>query len=464
MKNRITVALAGNPNSGKTTLFNNLTGMHQHTGNWPGKTVEKKEGSFKYKDRLFSVIDLPGIYSLTPYSVEEVIARDYIAEKNPDVVINIVDACNLERNLYLTVQLIEMGARVVELLNALCRASKQPQNAAKMLEYHREIEEHIVDIVQVIENRVVVYKHLPTRWVALKLIEDDEEVIKDILKQKDGQEILSKVKRLQKHLSQVFGDSVDTAVAESRYGFIAGLLKECLKKPPVDRVTMSDHIDRVVTHKYLGIPIFLFVMWLMFQVTFVLSKPLSKLIEAAFDWLGATLGGLIKVGWLSSFVANGIIGGVGSVLMFVPVIFLLFLAIALLEDCGYLSRAAFIMDRLMHKIGLHGKSFIPLLLGFGCNVPAIMATRTLRNRRDRLLTILIIPFMSCGARLPVYALFSAALFSRHQGWVIFSLYLLGLLIAILTGLLLNRTIFKGVSSPFVMELPPYRLPTVRGAI
>lgn len=505
MRKTIRIALAGNPNTGKSCLFNNLTGMRQHVGNWPGKTVEKKEGSFSYKGKKIKVIDLPGTYSLTAYSIEELIARDFIVDEVPDVVVNIVDACSLERNLYLTTQLIELGANVIvalnmnkfahksdilidekklskllgipvikieavdktgkeDLIELIASVAENKEKIENRITYGKEIEEHLAELEEFIKKTVPLKKHITPKWVSLKVLENDRQVINRISKLKNGKKVINKAKEIQKHLSDVFGEDIDTAVADARYGFISGLLKESLKKPKIDKLIMSDKIDNVITNRFLGIPIFLFAMWLLFQLTFTISTPLMDWIDTGIGWLGETVGGLITVEWLSSLVADGIIGGVGAVLVFVPPIFVLFLAIALLEDCGYLARAAFIMDKLMHKLGLHGKSFIPMLLGFGCNVPAIMATRTLETKRDRILTMLINPFMSCGARLPVYVLFAGAFFSAHQGLVVFSLYVIGIIVAIIMGLIFKHTMFKGLSAPFVMELPPYRLPTVRGAL
>lgn len=505
MRKTIRIALAGNPNTGKSCLFNNLTGMRQHVGNWPGKTVEKKEGNFSYKGKKIKVIDLPGTYSLTAYSIEELIARDFIVDEVPDVVVNIVDACSLERNLYLTTQLIELGANVIvalnmnrfarksdllidekklskllgipvvkieavdktgkeDLIKSIVSVAENKEKIENRITYGKEIEEHLAELEEFIKRTVPIKKHITPKWVSLKVLENDRQVINQISKLKNGKKAINKAKEIQKHLSEVFGEDIDTAVADARYGFIAGLLKESLRKPRIDRLIISDKIDNVITNRFLGIPIFLFAMWLLFQLTFTISTPLMDWIDAGIGWLGGTVGGFITVEWLSSLVSNGIIGGVGAVLVFVPPIFVLFLAIALLEDSGYLARAAFIMDKLMHKLGLHGKSFIPMLLGFGCNVPAIMATRTLETKRDRILTMLINPFMSCGARLPVYVLFAGAFFSAHQGLVVFSLYVIGIIIAIIMGLIFKHTMFKGLSAPFVMELPPYRLPTVKGAL
>ncbi|MBP1946959.1 ferrous iron transport protein B [Methanobacterium petrolearium] len=503
--NKIKIALAGNPNVGKSTLFNRLTGMRQHVGNWPGKTVEKKEGTFQYNNYEIEVVDLPGNYSLTAYSVEEVVSRDYIVNEKPDVIVNIIDAANLERNLYLTVQMMELGANTIlalnmnkfarekglkinkeqlskllgvpvieieavdetgsdELLNTIVKVSKSPNIVMDRLEYGNEVSEHMEQIEKIIDQDI---PHLdaPTSWIALKLMEDDPEIIKKIEETGKGQRVIREVKKIQRHFNDVFDDDADAAITDARYGFIAGLVSESVKKPKIDKITRSDLIDRIVTHKYLGIPIFLLIMWLTFQITFTLGDPLGGYVEEAFAWLGETISASMGEGFLTSFIVDGIIGGVGGVLVFVPLIFILFLILSILEDSGYLARAAFVMDRFMHKlVGLHGKSFIPMILGFGCAVPGIMATRTLENEKDRLLTMLIVPFMSCSARLPVYALIVAAFFSAYQGWVIFSLYLLGIVVAIIVAAIFKKTIFKGMSAPFVMELPPYRIPTAKGAL
>ncbi|EKQ52102.1 MAG: ferrous iron transporter FeoB [Methanobacterium sp. Maddingley MBC34] len=508
---KIKIALAGNPNVGKSTLFNRWTGMRQHVGNWPGKTVEKKEGTFKYDQYEMEVVDLPGNYSLTAYSVEEVVSRDYIVDEKPDVIVNVIDAANIERNLYLTVQMMELGANLVlalnmnkfamekglkinknelsqllgvpvieieavdetgseELLKSVVKVSKSPNIVLGRLEYGNEVSEHIQQIKEIIDQDLSADEKLsvlnaPSSWIALKLLEDDPEITKKIEESGNGQRVLKSVKKMQRHFNDVFGDDADAAITDARYGFIAGLISESVKKPKIDKVTRSDMIDRIVTHKYLGIPIFLLIMWLTFQITFTIGDPLGGYIEEALGWLGKTVAASIGEGFLTSFVVDGIIGGVGGVLVFVPLIFILFLILSILEDSGYLARAAFVMDRFMHKmVGLHGKSFIPMILGFGCAVPGIMATRTLENEKDRLLTMLIVPFMSCSARLPVYALLVAAFFSAYQGWVIFSLYLLGIVVAIIMAAIFKKTIFKGMSAPFVMELPPYRLPTAKGAL
>lgn len=506
----IKIALAGNPNVGKSTLFNQLTGLKQHVGNWPGKTVEKKEGSFKYKNYNFNVVDLPGNYSMTAYSIEEKVSRDYIAYENPDVIINVIDAANLERNLYLTIQMMEMGANIVLALNmnkfcdekglvinvdklskllgipvikieAIKKISdkdsgiekllentissfKSPVNVSDKLFYGEELREHIHQLEDEINNEISI-GHAPNSWLALKLLEDDSDIIEKIESETNGKKIINESEKLKKHLNDIYNEDLDTVIADSRYGVISGIIKDSVKKPPLDRKTRSDRIDNIITNKYLGIPIFLAIMWLTFQITFTVGAPLQELVENIFVSLGQYVAAALGTSWLSSLIVDGIIGGVGSVLTFIPIIFLMFLVLSILEDCGYLARAAFVMDKFMNKfVGLQGKSFIPMILGFGCCVPAVMATRTLDNERDRILTMLIVPFMSCSARLPVYAIFTAAFFSAYQGWIVFSLYILGIIVAIISASILKKTYFKGDSSPFVMELPPYRLPTVKGSL
>lgn len=498
------IALAGNPNSGKTSLFNNLTGMKQHVGNWPGKTVEKKEGTLNYKGKKIKVIDLPGTYSLTAYSIEEILARNYIVDEKPDVVVNIVDASNLERNLYLTVQLIELGAKVILALNMNKYADKKEIkiNAEKLslllgvpvikieavddacrkalidavlnfnenkitnkLKYGKEIEEHLNQIAGIIKAELDFEK---PKWIALKLLENDKQIVEKVLKSKNGKKVLLKTKQLQKHLTEVFGEDVDAAIADARYGFIAGLIKKSVKKPSIDKLTLSENIDKIATNKLFGMPLFLIAMYLLFQLTFTVSAPIVDLIDNAIIFLAEIsleyLKGVNAPAWITSLITNGLIGGVGSVLVFVPIIMTLFFIISIMEDSGYMARAAFIMDRIMHKIGLHGRAFIPFLLGFGCTVPSIMATRTLENRKDRIMTMLLSPMMSCGARLPVYVLFTAAFFAKNKAEIIFSLYFLGIIMAIAMGLIFKKTLFKGTSSSFVMELPPYRLPTLKGSL
>ena len=508
MGTKITIALMGNPNSGKTTIFNNLTGARQHVGNYPGVTVEKKEGYLKYKGYEIRVVDLPGTYSLTAQSEDEIVARNFILQEKPDVVVDIVDASNLERNLYLAVQLMELGVNLIITLNMWDLANKmglridekklsellgvpcipavatRRQGMEELLEraialskgkiflrrkpirYGKEIEEEIRKIEEIVRKDGELAGKYAARWIAVKLLENDEEVREKVRASAFGREILSQAEKSSAHLEGVFGDEVEAVIPDRRYGFISGACSRAVKKSYEVRHTISDRIDRILLNRILGLPIFLGMMWLMFKLVFKLSEPMMGWIESFMGWLGGFLGNLLpEESAIHSLVVDGIIGGVGSVLVFVPIIFLLFLAIAILEDSGYLARGAFIMDRLMHKIGLHGRSFIPMMLGFGCNLPGIMATRVIEDKKARLVTILVNPFMSCGARLPVYTLFVGAFFSeRHAGNVLFSLYLLGILVAIIMAKLFRKYLFKGAPMPFVMELPPYRLPTLKGAL
>jgi len=499
---QITVALAGNPNSGKSSLFNTLTGARQHVANYPGVTVERKEGCCRHKDYEIRVVDLPGTYSLTAYSAEELIARHFILEEEPDVVVDVVDASNIERNLYLGVQLIEMNAPLVfafnmsdlakrrglefdlEQLSRLLEARIVPtvgnkgQGRAALLDaviaaaeqgrskrihtvrYGSEIEEELAKIEKAVVEREqqLVDKYGP-RWSAIKLIEQDEE----ILGQVQHQEVREIVSNSIGHLRSIFRDEPEIIMADRRYGFISGACLETIKSSVELRHDISDTIDAIVTSRILGLPIFLGLMYVTFFMTFTVGKYPMHGLEMLFNSLALMISRhwpADSVLWLRSLLVDGVIGGVGGVLVFLPNILLLFLAIALLEDSGYMARAAFVMDRIMHRIGLHGKSFIPMLIGFGCSVPAIMATRILENRRDRLTTILVIPLMSCGARLTVYALFIPAFFPpRWQGPVLWIIYIVGIVLGIVCARLLRMTLLQGETMPFVMELPPYRMPT-----
>ncbi len=504
---KITVALAGNPNSGKTTIFNNLTGTRQHVGNYPGVTVEKKEGVCRYQEYEIKIVDLPGTYSLTAYSIEEIIARNFIIEEKPDVIVDILDASNLERNLYLTTQFMELGVPLVlalnmadvtkargiefdleklshffgapviptvgnrgkgmdELLEAIIAVATGKFKKKHMpINYGKELENEINNIEKIIsEKKKNECRKYGARWVAIKLLENDEEVRRLF----NSQEVLSEVDERARRLEKLFGDPPEIILADRRYGFISGACQEAVRSTVESRYTMSDRIDSIVTNRVLGIPIFLGLMYLVFQLTFTLGDPPMGWIENLFGWLSEIVAGWWPAGSesaLKSLLIDGIIGGVGGVVVFLPNILLLFLAIAVLEDSGYMARAAFIMDRVMHKIGLHGKSFIPMLIGFGCSIPAIMATRTLENERDRLTTILVTPLMSCGARLPIYALIIPAFFpTKLHGPMLWTIYVIGILMAIIMAKTIRSTLFKGASTPFVMELPPYRLPTLRGIL
>lgn len=501
--NKITIALTGNPNSGKTTLFNNLTGANQHVGNWPGVTVEKKEGASSFKGYDFKVVDLPGAYSLTAHSLDEVIARNFLVDEKPDVVVNIVDASNLERNLYLSLQLLEMGVKLVIALNMMDVAqssghhidakqlsrllgvpvvplvASRNQGTDELLEtitcvaegkihiespkfsYGHEIDKEIAKLEAVITTSALSQKLSP-RWLALKLLEEDEEVLKDFKELKSGgEEVLRTKDNSLSRMARIHRNVAGIVIADARYGFISGLMKDVLKKPPAEKISTSDRIDKVVLNNWLSIPIFAAILFSLFQLTFSLSSPLINWINSGFNRLSENASG-ITPDWLGSLVANGIIGGVGTVVSFVPIIFLLYLGLSILEYSGYLTRAAFVMDRLMHRIGLHGRSVVPLVLGFGCTVPAIMATRAIENPKDRLVTIMVTPLISCGARMPIYVLLAGAFFTAYQGLVILSLYLMGITLAVLLAWLFRKKVIKGESGHFVMELPPYRMPTING--
>ena len=504
----IRIALAGNPNSGKTTIFNNLTGAWQHVGNYPGVTVEKKEGRYRHGGREMHVTDLPGTYSLTAYSVEELIARNFLIDERPDVVVDIVDQSNLERNLYLAVQFMELGLPLIlafnmndvakaqgletdtrllsellgvtivptvghkgigmaELKDAVIQvADAETPREPRTVSYGDEIDAELARIIPLLEKEPALNRGLNVRWVAVKLLENDKEIRQKVAETvADPAAIFSAVEAARHRIERDFGDAAEILIADRRYGFISGACQESVKMTVEARHSMSDRIDSVVTNRVLAIPIFLALMYAVFKLTFALGDAPMGWIEGFFGWLSASVETMLPEGYLRSLIVDGLIAGVGGVLVFLPNILLLFLAIAILEDSGYMARAAFIMDRLMHKIGLHGKSFIPMLIGFGCSIPGIMATRTLETRRDRLTTMLVVPLMSCGAKLPVYVLLVGAFFSpRVAGEVIFSIYVLGVVLAILMAKLFRSTLFKGEAAPFVMELPIYRMPTLKGAL
>lgn len=504
-KNRITVALTGNPNVGKTTLFNNLTGSNQHIGNWPGVTVEKKEGSRSFKGYDLKVVDLPGAYSLTAHSLDEVIARNFLVDENPDVVVDIVDASNLERNLYLSLQLLEMGVNLVIALNMMDVAKSRDyridagqlsrllgvpvvplvasrnQGIDELLEtitfvaegkihidrlkfsYGHEVDEEIVKLESAITAGALSQKYTP-EWLALKLLEEDEEIVKKFEELKpDGEKVLEVKNNSLAQLARIHRNAAGIVIADARYGFISGLMKDVLKKPATEKVSISDRIDKIVLNNWLGIPIFAAILFGLFQLIFNLSLPLVNWINGGFGRLSESAAE-ISPDWLGSLVANGFIGGVGTVVSFVPIIFLLYLGLAILEYSGYLTRAAFVMDRLMHRIGLHGRSVVPLVLGLGCSVPAIMAARTIENPKDRLVTIMVTPLISCGARLPIYVLLAGAFFTAYQGLVILSMYFLSIFLAILFAWLFRKKLVKGESGHFVMELPAYHMPTISSVL
>lgn len=500
----ITVAVAGNPNAGKSTLINAIAGSRLHVGNWPGVTVEKKEARFEFAGRGIRLIDLPGTYSLSPYTQEEIIARDYLLREKPDLIINVVDATNLERNLYLTVQLLELEIPTVMALNifdeaqakgfkidvdgiaemlgitviptaavknqglqellaaVLATAERQENRRPRQLSYGEDIDRAIAEIGQnLTDKHPQLAERYPLRWLACKLLEADPEVTKEanlVPGEVAGEAV--------DHLRRAHGEDIESLMADARYGLANGLTREVLQRPEIRKEELTEKIDRIVLNRFLGIPIFLAAMWLMFKLTFDLSAPfgdwLDGMIAGPFmRWTAAGLGAVGAPDWTVSLAVEGVMAGVGFVLVFVPVIFAMMFFITFLEGSGYMARAAFVMDRAMHAIGLHGKSFIPMLLGFGCNVPGIYATRTLENPRDKALTALLVPLMSCGARLPVYVLFAGVFFGAAAGTVIWSLYLLGIALAIVMGMIFKRTLFRGETPMFIMELPPYRLPSFR---
>ncbi|MDD5659999.1 MAG: ferrous iron transport protein B [Actinomycetota bacterium] len=508
MLKELTVALAGSPNSGKTTIFNSITGSRQHVGNYPGVTVEKKTGKKKHKDYMINIIDLPGTYSLTAYSMEEIVTRNYIIDDKPDVVVNIVDSSNLSRNLYLTTQLIELDVPMVivfnmadilmkvddkvdlellsrlfgspiiltvgnkskginELLEKIVQVyNNVPERKKVLIKYNDEIENEINKIENLLKKARSLNK-FNLRWLSIKLLERDVEVIKflrNTLKTGEFNDLQKFLDHSINHITNVMRDSPDILIAEARYGFINGALRESIVEKKSSEVSVSDKIDQVLINRILGLPIFIFVMWIMFQIVFKLGDYPVSWLELGLNKLVVFLAGVMPEGLLKSLIIDGIIGGVGGILVFTPKIMLLFVFIALLEDSGYMARAAFIMDRIMHKIGLHGKSFVPLLIGFGCTIPAYMCGRTLENKSDRLITMHINTFMSCGGRLPIYILFAGTFFPKNSGNIIFSVYLIGILMAIAMAKLLRTTRFKGEAEPFVMELPQYRVPTVKGVL
>lgn len=504
MKRKLTIALAGNPNSGKTTIFNNITGARQRVGNYPGVTVEKREGHKVFKDCELLIIDLPGTYSLTAHAEDELVARNYIVNEHPDVIINVVDAENLERNLYLTTQLLEMGKPIVIALNMADLAKKRGKkidtvmlskelgvsvietvgnkglgiekllNAAVELTDNKQIRTQI-DYGSIFANcisqladeltKIEQSWNVPPRWLAEKLLEDDEDVNKLLRSTVAQEHIIAMAFNMREELTKSLGVEPEVYLADKRYGFISRLCQRVVDDSRVFVESFSDKLDKVLTHRVFGLPIFFALMWCLFNLVFTLGDIPKEWLEEGFGSLGELVRDLLPAGELRDLIADGIIGGVGGVLSFLPNILILFLGIAFLEDSGYMARAAFVMDRVMRAVGLHGKSFIPLLMGFGCGVPAVMGTRSLENPRDRIVTILVTPFMSCSAKLPVYTILIAAFFSEeYAGTVLFSIYVFGILLAVIMAKLFRSTMFRGDTEPFVMELPSYRMPTLKSVM
>jgi len=503
----INIALVGNPNCGKTTLFNYASGAREHVGNYSGVTIDAKLAIFNHKGYHFNIYDLPGTYSISAYSPEEVYVRNHILDEAPDIVVNVMDSSNLERNLYLTTQLIDMDIKVVGALNMF----DELQSRGDILDYDflgkmigipliptisskgHGVTELFDKLIEVYEDRDDTLRHIHVnygdtlekaidrieslidanrdleskmspRFVAIKALEKDKEILKQLDSTPSYKPLLKEINKQVAKVEKLSHEDSETLITDAKYGFIAGALKETLKENPQTRIRKTDIVDAFITHKLFGFPIFIFFMWMMFQTTFKLGAYPMGWIEQGVDLLSGFLQSIMTNGPFKDLLIDGVIGGVGGVIVFLPNILILFFFISFMEDTGYMARAAFIMDKIMHKMGLHGKSFIPLVMGFGCNVPAIMATRTIEDRSNRILTMLINPFMSCSARLPVYILIIGAFFPENAGTVLFSLYGGGILLAVIMARLFKRFIFKHNDVPFVMELPPYRIPTLKNTI
>ena len=508
----LSIALAGNPNCGKTTLFNEITGSKQHVGNWPGVTVEKKEGKYK-KDKAMTIVDLPGIYSLSPYSAEEIVARNYIVEEKPDVLINIIDGTNIERNMYLTLQILETGIPTVVALNMMDevessgtkididkiskalgvkvvpivarngknidilmdevkKVSKEKNKELNI--YSKDVEDFLADILSQINENNKGNENVNARWRSIKLLEEDP-----IESEKLSSDMKNKIEPIVSKANAKLNGDAEGEIADQRYKFISNVVSKSVKrqvqKDGTRIETTSDKIDKVLTNRIIAIPAFLVIMYGLFKITFgegplgigvwlqtivgdFWDGPLTETILTSIENMGASE-------WALSLVGDGILAGLGGVISFLPQILVLFLLMSILEDSGYMARVAFVMDKLFRRFGLSGKSFIPLLMGFGCSVPAVMASRTLENERDRKITIAITPFMSCGAKLPIYLMFAATLFAgSNQTVVVYSIYMLGLVVAVISALILSKFVFKGEASNFIMELPQYRIPTLRSVL
>jgi ferrous iron transport protein B len=504
-KKKLRIALAGNPNSGKTTLFNALTGAHHKVGNYPGVTVEKKEGQRIRGDRVYHFIDLPGIYSLTAYSIDEVVTRDFLLDEKPDLIIDVLDSTNLERHLYLCLQFQELGIPVIGALNmsdeaeakgikidaeALSRilgipmvktigthgtgidflldkvdeTLEHPQLLDRSIRYGDEIEAKLQRLQTLINLDEHFAARFPSRWLAVKLLEKDANAYERLKDHSNGPSIAAEARDAINWLEKHYGKDNEIVLSEQRYGYIRGAVKECIKIVKKPDFSITETIDRVIMHPVLSMPIFILVLWAMFQITFTLGEYPMAWLESFFSWLSGVLYQVLPESGFRSLIIDGIIAGVGGVLSFVPLIIILFFLLSILEDIGYMSRAAFATDKFLHTFGLHGQSIFPMMLGFGCSVPAIMAARTLKSRRDRILTILVIPFISCGAKLPVYVLLAAAFFPDNPALMVMTIYGIGVVLSLIAAFVLNRTILRGDPTPFVMELPPYRAPTLRGII
>lgn len=503
----IKVAFVGNPNCGKTTLFNHLCGTHERVGNYSGVTVDAKDGKVEYGGYTFNIIDLPGTYSLTAYSPEELYVRKYIIEQTPDIIVNVVDGTNLERNLYLTTQLIDLDVPLVIALNmydeVLKSGSKLDIEQLGRLLGTKVIptiaksgagdKELLSSLINIYEERGTPYRHIHVnhgkllenaiekieehirknpephynysgRFLAIKLLENDKQVADIVSRFDNSDDIFATKNACQQKIYDELGEDSESAITDAKYGYVQGALKECYEERSVITRNLTKNIDAIVTNRIFGFPLFMLMLYFMFYCTFAIGQYPTQLIEYLVERLGLLLANIIPEGALQDMIVNGIVGGVGGVIVFLPQIMILYAFISWMEDSGYMARAAFIMDKIMHKMGLHGKSFIPMIMGFGCNIPAILATRTIEDKKSRLITMLIVPLMSCSARLPIYLIIIGAFFPYNSALMLFTIYLFGILMSVLVAKLLNRFIIKGESSPFVMELPPYRMPSLKSVL
>lgn len=500
-----TIALAGNPNCGKTSIFNILTKTRQHVGNWPGVTVEKKEGTLKYNKKEYKVVDLPGTYSLGAYSEDEIIARNYIINEKPDVVINVVDATNLERNLYMTLQLLEMNTKVILAVNMMDEAqnkgisidikklskelgitviptvalkseginelieaaiSDNIKSTSQEINYGDDLEKHISILEEVLKNNKNTLGY-EERWLAIKLLENDS-YIKKLISEENINGFTKIVDETAATIEDKIGFEAEIAIVDKRYEKITEIVSRTIVKKSENTTTLTDKIDKVITNKFLGLPIFAIVMLILYQITFTVGAGIQDWTDVLIADLGEKTVAFLETSGapdlLLSFVGDALFAGVAAVVAFLPLIMVMYFLIGVLEDSGYMARAAYVMDRVMRSIGLHGKTFVSMLVSIGCNVPGIMATRTLDNKKDRMIAILINPFISCGARLPIYAVFISAFFDSYQALILFALYVTGLIIALIAGKIFSKTIFKGDPSHFVMELPSYRVPSLKNIL